>query len=465
MNFSHKIKTLAGIAALFSLTAMTPVVADPPARVSKGVMLQGFGWDSKSGGKIGNWYRHIESKAADIQALGVDFLWLPPVGRSVSDQGYLPCDWYDLGTPENPTFYGDKDSLTSCLKALNEKNIAPIADIVINHRCASHQDKNGIWNIYNFPTGKAVWEQWAIVSGQYGGTGKPDTGDSFPPAPDLDHTNKKVQEDVIEWMNWLKKFGFKGWRYDYVKGYASKFNGIYDQGTSPLFSVGELWTNMGFSGSSLNTDQNFHRQQLCDWLDKNKSDVACVFDFTTKGILQVAVKGEYWRLKDSEGKPTGLIGWWPARAVTFLDNHDTGSKQAHWPFPKNEVMQGYAYILTHPGIPCIFWEHVYDWNLKNEIKKLVAVRKANKITSTSKVEILKAENGLYAAVIDGKVAMKLGAKDWCPSDESFKLMTSGNNYAVWAKASAVKTATRKPSTATTRAKKSVKTAKRKTASR
>ena len=96
MNFSHKIKTLAGIAALFSLTAMTPVVADPPARVSKGVMLQGFGWDSKSGGKIGNWYRHIESKAADIQALGVDFLWLPPVGRSVSDQGYLPCDWYDL---------------------------------------------------------------------------------------------------------------------------------------------------------------------------------------------------------------------------------------------------------------------------------------------------------------------------------------------------------------------------------
>ncbi len=435
MSFFNKFKAIsAGIAALFSLTMITPVVADPPAKVSSGIMMQGFGWGSMAGGDIGNWFRNLEGKADDMKALGIDFLWFPPVTRSVSREGYLPCDYYDLGTPGNTTFYGDEASLKSVLKTLNEKGIVPVADIVINHRCASHKDKNGVYNIYNFPSGKAVWEQWAICSGQYGGTGKPDTGDAFPPAPDLDHTNDQVRADIIEWMNWLKKLGFKAWRYDYVKGYAPKYNGEYDAGTSPLFSVGELWTNMGFSGCTLNADQNFHRQQLCNWLDKNKSEVACVFDFTTKGILQVAVLGEYWRLKDSEGKPTGLIGWWPSRAVTFLDNHDTGSKQGHWPFPNNEVMQGYAYILTHPGIPCVFYEHVYDWKLKNEIKKLIAVRKANKIKSTSKVEILKAENGLYAAIIDGRVAMKLGTKDWCPEDSSFQLATSGNNYAVWQKA-------------------------------
>lgn len=70
------------------------------------------------------------------------------------------------------------------------------------------------------------------------------------------------------------------------------------------------------------------------------------------------------------------MGWWPSRAVTFLENHDTGStqvksseichflgmllvgliwdvnvplKQGHWPFPREKLMQGYAYILTHPG--------------------------------------------------------------------------------------------------------------------
>jgi alpha-amylase len=36
-------------------------------------------------------------------------------------------------------------------------------------------------------------------------------------------------------------------------------------------------------------------------------------------------------------------------AMTFVDNHDTGSTQAHWPFPKDLVGLGYAYIITHPG--------------------------------------------------------------------------------------------------------------------
>ena len=35
----------------------------------------------------------------------------------------------------------------------------------------------------------------------------------------------------------------------------------------------------------------------------------------------------------------GVLGWWPSRAVTFLDNHDTGSTQAHWPFPAQYLHQ------------------------------------------------------------------------------------------------------------------------------
>jgi hypothetical protein len=30
------------------------------------------------------------------------------------------------------------------------------------------------------------------------------------------------------------------------------------------------------------------------------------------------------RLRDQDNKPPGLIGWWPEKAVTFVDNHDTG---------------------------------------------------------------------------------------------------------------------------------------------
>jgi hypothetical protein len=46
---------------------------------------------------------------------------------------------------------------------------------------------------------------------------------------------------------------------------------------------------------------------------------------------------------------TGVIGLWPSRAVTFLDNHDTGSTLNHWPYPWKNLPEGYAYLLTHSG--------------------------------------------------------------------------------------------------------------------
>jgi alpha-amylase len=45
---------------------------------------------------------------------------------------------------------------------------------------------------------------------------------------------------------------------------------------------------------------------------------------------------------------------------------------------------------------------------------------------------VKAEDGLYAAFVDEKIALKLGTKDWTPG-EGFKLMMSGDGFAVWGK--------------------------------
>eukprot|EP00879_Flechtneria_rotunda_P027946 GHRR01030006.1.p1 GENE.GHRR01030006.1~~GHRR01030006.1.p1 ORF type:complete len:180 (-),score=10.02 GHRR01030006.1:406-945(-) len=66
---------------------------------------------------------------------------------------------------------------------------------------------------------------------------------------------------------------------------------------------------------------------------------------------------------------------WPSKAVTFIENHDTGSTQNHWPFPADQVGAGYAYIMTHPGIPCVFWDHYFKWGqeLHNSIRALAAV--------------------------------------------------------------------------------------------
>ena len=61
-------------------------------------------------------------------------MWLPPPSDSVSQQGYLPRDLYNLNS-----CYGSEGDLRDCISVLHENNLKVIADIVINHRCAHTQ--------------------------------------------------------------------------------------------------------------------------------------------------------------------------------------------------------------------------------------------------------------------------------------------------------------------------------------
>lgn len=124
--------------------------------------------------------------------------------------------------------------------------------------------------------------------------------------------------------------------------------------SKPSFYVGEYWSSLAYGDGRLKENQIFHRRQLLNWV-RSAGLYATAFDCTTKGILQSSVQGELWRLKDQAGKRPGLIGIAPERAVTFVENHDTGSTQNLWPFPFEKIMQGYAYILTHPGIPSMVY--------------------------------------------------------------------------------------------------------------
>ncbi|HSP80311.1 MAG TPA: alpha-amylase C-terminal beta-sheet domain-containing protein, partial [Myxococcaceae bacterium] len=67
-------------------------------------------------------------------------------------------------------------------------------------------------------------------------------------------------------------------------------------------------------------------------------------------------------------------------------------------------------------------------------RALINVRKSQGLTSTSTVSIQVADSSKYAAIIDGKVAVKLGPGSWSPGS-GWTLATSGNGYAVWTKSS------------------------------
>ncbi len=377
------------------------------------ILLQGFHWESHQS----SWWNTLAEKSTDIKKSGFDLVWFPPSSFSASDEGYLPNRLYFQNSR-----YGSEKELKKAIRSFHQLGVKVLADIVVNHRVGT---KN--WADFTEPQ----WGSHAVCSNDEwpGATGNQDTGLGFHAGRDLDHTQIEVQRGIQDWLTWLKKdMGYDGWRYDYVKGYGGHYVGLYNDASQPYFSVGEYWDDLDLN------NPNAHRQRLCDWINATQGK-SSAFDFTTKGVLQHAVAhSEYWRLKDPAGKPVGLLGWWPERTVTFIDNHDTGpspkSGQNHWAFPSDKIMQGYAYILTHPGVPTVYWVHFYDWGLGDLIKALIQIRKAQKIHSMSGVDIRVADAQKYAAIIDGKVAVKIGSGDWSPGN-NWVVATSGNDYAVW----------------------------------
>jgi alpha-amylase len=395
----------------------------------KDILLQGFHWDSHSGvlvaenGTKKTWYTVLKENATVVKSAGFTWVWFPPPSDSASAQGYLPRRWNQLTTP-----YGTEDQLRDAIKAL--KPVRSIADVVINHRVGVATAGVDFENP-RFPD----WHTAITKDDESGqGTGTPDSGEPYSAGRDLDHSNPDVRTAIKTYLKQLQDVGFQGWRYDLVKGYAPKYVAEYNDATQPDFSVGEYY----------DTD----RQKVTNWID-GTGGKSTAFDFPTRFLLYDAIRtDDYGRLSsvnDSKTVPGGLIGFWPAMAVTFVDNHDTEWRrdQEHQNqnnpthhFPDKTVAMAYAYVLTHPGIPCVFWCHYFDWGsyTRERIDKLMKVRKDNNLNARSAVDIKEAKPGIYAALVDGKVAVKLGSADWSPPGRGWQLAVDGDRFAVWIRA-------------------------------
>jgi len=390
------------------------------------ILLQGFHWDSWK--QDGGWYGTLGEQAEAIADAGFTMIWLPPPTESVSPQGYMPRDLYHLESK-----YGSQEDLIDLIRVFQSKGIKVLGDAVLNHRCAHEQNEQGVWNQFG---GRMDWDARAIVRDDpnFHGRGNFSSGDVFTAAPNIDHSQEFVKNDVGEWLVWLRtNIGFDGWRLDFVKGFHGSHVKDYLEVSKPLFSVGEYWDALEYEWDGTpKLNQDAHRQRTVDWINA-AGGLSTAFDITTKGILHaVFERCEYWRLSDAQGHPPGLVGWWPSRAVTFLENHDTGSTQGHWRFPHHALEQGYAYILTHPGTPCVFYDHMFhDEHLSHVIKRLIALRKELGIHCRSTITILQATNDVYAARIDDALVVKLGPGDFHPRDEECHIADRGHAWAVW----------------------------------
>jgi alpha-amylase len=458
--------------ALAALVACAAAAWPATSRAQAGfeddrVMLQGFYWESSRHGypqqfpQFGSehWYAIVARMASALRAGRFDLVWLPPPSfAGEHSAGYDPREYFVLDNS-----YGSFAEQRAALEALLANGIEPVADIVINHRNGSRR-----WADFNNP----AWGTWSITRDDeafmnpgsevfdtpLSERGAPEEAPSYRPSGDyaygafrdLDHTNPQVRRDLIRYLLQLKSLVYRGWRYDMVHGYNAKWIAIYNRSTRPTFAVGEY-------------DWDKH-DQMRGWIwgtattpgDLRSS--SNVFDFSTLFALKDN-KGRYaaWY---GRGQGIGMVGDttdglpWKNRSVTFVENHDTGFRSNENGTPEAghesdsfangwEVEQAYAQVLTHPGVPTVYWKHYFDSgeDLQANIRALINARKAAGVHAGSAL-FLQAnarQSGVYAARVvghEGDLYVRIGGDDrsWEPSKSGYseyREYAAGAGWKVW----------------------------------
>lgn len=390
-----------------------------------GVMLQGFYWDSYKDSK----WTVLQANAAELSTY-FDLIWVPNGGKPSASpsMGYDPVYWF---SNYNSSF-GNEAELRSMIATFNNLGTGVIADVVINHR-------NGATNWYDFPveTYKGVTyslgldcicqnDELANQTGMPKPTGAYDTGDNFDGCRDLDHTNAKVQEAVKAYLDFLKNdMGFIGWRYDMVKGYSGDYTKIYNLSAGAQYSVGEYWDNY---------------DPTTAWIEKT-GRTSAAFDFEFKWALNSAFSNTdfsklVWKRNYTLNQPAGLIHMdtYQRYAVTFVDNHDTYRESSKF---TGDVVAANAYMLCSPGTPCVFYKHWLD--NKDDIKKLIAIRKSVGLTNQSTVSVVETSSNRYVAEVtgtNGKLLIKVGRGSYDPTSAGYTSadkVAGSSIYTIWTK--------------------------------
>lgn len=342
-----------------------------------GVMLQGFYWNSYRASRWSN----LEAQADDL-APYFNLVWIPQSANCTSSgrsMGYDDLYWF---SNYNSSF-GNEAQLRSMIKTFKSKGIGTIADVVINHR-----GNLTSWTDFPVETYKGVTYQMYstdICHNDDGGktynwangqspkislSNKYDSGDGWDGMRDLDHYSSNVQTVVKAYLDMLlNDFGYAGFRYDMVKGYAGKFTGIYNTAAKPGFSVGEY------------LDGNVSK--VTTWINATKVNgvpTSAAFDFPIRYAVRDLIKSN-WGSKAKDGLISDAT--YRQYAVSFVENHDTeyrSSTEQQDPIRK-DTLAANAYILASCGTPCVFYKHWQAY--PTDIKMMINARHIAGITNTS----------------------------------------------------------------------------------
>lgn len=408
------------------------------------VMIQAFYWDSYSSdsklSKYGTTQWDMLNEQAGELAGYFDLVWLAPSAKSSGGTGYHPRQWCNQNSA-----HGMRAKLEQLIANLHTGGAKVIADIVVNHRdnastwCDFFPEDFGEYGSFQL-TAEHICKDDEVntsASGDCKGaaTGANDTGEKYAAARDLDHTNPYVQDAVKAYLKWMKyEMKYDGWRFDVAKGFSASYFGMYATDARNYFSVGEY------------LDGNY--DLLVDWID-GTGKRSTAFDFSLKfnGLNNGLAKGDLSKLVWMNGgtpQPAGLIhSDYRKYAVTLVDNHDTFERDNDNDFApignRDLILQANAFILSSPGIPCVFYPHWAKY--KSDIKKMIMARRAVGVHSQSEVTVNDYGTDKYIATVTGKngtLIVKIGSgSNSSVVPDGYTKAASGINWAMFTKTTTV----------------------------
>ena len=412
-----------------------------PAQCSD-VMLQAFYYESTTDKGHGRtkWVDHLNgNNGSSAEEIGqwFDLIWLPPMSKSEGGMGYHPTNYGVLNGD-----WGTDTKLKQLITTLHQNGARVVADIVINH--AGAQEGWCDFKSYTFgtygtftPDGSYICNTDEVNTSapttacRGYATGNADDGygneANYASARDWDHKNTNVQNMFKAYLNWLRnEIKVDGFRYDYCKGFHHSHINDYNTAAKAYFSVMEYWDG---NVETLKYHLN----------DAGKNTAAFDFNMKYNAFNDGIASENYCALKGA-----GLPGAGYARyAVTFVDSHDTYQRGSDSEFCgngnsmticKDKIKQCYAYMLSMPGVPCVFWPH---WvTFKEQLKPLINARYKTGVHSESSVSD-ECGNGYYKATItgtNGEIRLLLGPNsEYNSTPSGYTLAGKGTNYGVYYK--------------------------------
>lgn len=334
-----------------------------PHAVTYEIFVQSF-YDADGDG-IGD-IRGMTSRLDYIQDLGVEAVWLMPIGPSPSYHKYDVTDYRGI----HPD-YGTMEDFKNFVEEAHQRDINVVIDLVVNHTSSEHpwfqaavKDKNSPYrDYYVWAYGDSIKEQIAKKEvtldsdnitqwHQAEGNEQLYYGFFYGGMPDLNFDNPEVREEVKDIGRfWLEEVGVDGFRLDAARHifpddrpednhqWWVEFRKAMEQVRPDVYLVGEVWADA---------------RTVAPYM----KGLHALFNFDLGYAITHTVRNEEGT--DVVQMHKKIIDFY--RSVnpdfidaTFITNHDQNRIMSEVNSNVNQAKMAVALLMTLPGAPYIYY--------------------------------------------------------------------------------------------------------------